>query len=74
MEDKTYTSEQIADAERLLNELAKVEKSERPIIVALIMAYLNGVEIGRMYAPDKVPILNRYKQTNWEFPKQIVKQ
>ncbi len=47
-----YVPEQIADEEKLLNEFAKVEKSERPIIVAIMMAYLNGVEVGRMYAPQ----------------------
>lgn len=53
MENKMHTIEQMADAEKLLNELSKVKKDDRSFVVALVMAYLNGVEVGRMYAPDR---------------------
>jgi len=44
-----YTPEQMADAERILNELVKVPENKRPFIVAVITAYMNGIEAGSTY-------------------------
>lgn len=47
--DKSFTPEQMSDAEHLLNELAKIPENKRPFIVAVITAYMNGIEAGSTY-------------------------
>lgn len=53
MEYKECVQEQIEDAENLLDGLAKVSKNDRSFVVALVMAYMNGIEIGRIYAQER---------------------
>ncbi len=53
MEYKECVKEQIEDAENLLDGLAKVSENDRSFVVALVMAYMNGIEMGRMYAKDR---------------------
>ena len=47
--ENNFTPEQITDAEKFLNELAKVPENKRPFIVAVIIAYMNGIETGFAY-------------------------
>lgn len=53
MEYKECVQEQIEDAENLLDGLAKVSENDRSFVVALVMAYMNGIEIGRIYAQER---------------------
>lgn len=47
--EKALTNKQMSDAEQLLNELAKVPERKRPFIVAIMIAYMNGIEAGSTY-------------------------
>lgn len=47
--ENNFTSEQLSDAERLLNELVKVPENKRSFIVTVMTAYMNGIETGFAY-------------------------
>ena len=47
--ENSFTPEQMSDAEQLLNELAKVPENKHSFIVAIITAYMNGIEAGSAY-------------------------
>ena len=53
-EKNAYTPKQIHDAEQILDELAKVPETKRPFIVAVITAYMNGIEAGSVYMQSTV--------------------
>lgn len=47
--ENSFTPEQMSDVEQLLNELAKVPENKRPLVIAIITAYMNGIEAGSAY-------------------------
>lgn len=51
--ENNFTSEQLSDAERLLNELVKVPENKRSFIVTVMTAYMNGIETGFAYNTRK---------------------
>ena len=44
---KEYDPDLISDAERLLDALGKIHVSKRPLVVAIMTAYINGIEAGQ---------------------------
>lgn len=52
--ENCFTPEQMYDAEQLLDELEKVPESKRAFIVAIVSAYMNGIEAGSAYAQGPV--------------------
>lgn len=49
---KGYTSEQISNAEKLCQLINSVSEGKRNIFSAIMLAYMNGMEAGMVYAQD----------------------
>lgn len=47
-----YTTEQISDAERMCQLINSVPEGKRSIFSVVILAYMNGMETGMVYAQD----------------------
>ena len=50
--NETLTSEQITDARRLCEVIKGVPSGKRPIFEIVMLAYMNGMETGIMYAQN----------------------
>ena len=47
-----YTPEQISDAEKLCQLINSVPESKRSVFSIVMLAYMNGMEAGIVYAQD----------------------
>lgn len=60
---KEYTPDQISDAEKLCQLMRDIPDGRRDFISFAIMAYMNGIETGMMYARCHDPGGEKNKQT-----------
>lgn len=49
---KDYTPEQISDAQKMCELINSVPKGKRGIFSVVMLAYMNGMEAGMVYAQD----------------------
>lgn len=49
---KGYTQEQISDAEKLCKLINSVSEDKRGVFSVVMLAYMNGMEAGMIYAQD----------------------
>lgn len=52
MKKKDYTPEQVADAKKLCELINKIPAENRTFISIFMLAYMNGMEAGMMYAQN----------------------
>lgn len=50
---KGYTPEQISDAEKLCQLINSVPEGKRSVFSIVILAYINGMEAGMVYAQEQ---------------------
>ena len=50
--EKEYTPEQISNAEELCELINSVQEGKRGIFSIVMLAYMNGMEAGMVYAQD----------------------
>ena len=50
--EKGYTPEQISNAEELCKLINSVPEGKRSIVSVVMLAYMNGMEAGMVYAQD----------------------
>ncbi len=52
-QEKGYTLEQIRDAEKMCQLMQKVPDAKRQIFSVSVLAYMNGMEAGMVYAQEQ---------------------